>query len=507
MMKSKKLFDGFLLKVLLISVAIMFFPVLMVAQITLKGDSAPINPDFTKYMENLRAGNIEEFTDSGYPLGLIPSPIDRSYMKSEKVSKPPALRVPPASYDLRTASPARLTPIKDQLLCGSCWAFATYGSLESCQQTQSYSATPPDYSENNLKNTHGFDKPCCSGGNFDMSTAYLAKWAGPIAEASDVYNGSDPNPCSSPGGLSPVKHIQKVIYLPGRQNSTDNDTIKNAVMTYGAVSILMRWEDAYYNNTNRAYYYSGGSTTTNHGVCIVGWDNSFDRTKFPIPYPTANGAFIVRNNWGSTWGEAGYFFASYEDKVLSYNTNSVFVGIEPTNNFNVIYQYDPFGWTTAYGYGSSTAYFANKFTATSSDPLKAAGFYVTAPNSSYELWAYLNPNAGPINTDGIGVHKSGTIADAGYNTIVFDTPLALFNGQTFSVVVKLTTTGYGFPIPLEQDLAGYSSSANASAGQSYVSLNGVSYVDITTEPGYSKTNVCLKAYAGGTTSVANWQLY
>jgi len=76
-------------------------------------------------------------------------------------------------------------------------AFATYGSLES-------NLLPDatwDFSENNLKNTHGFDWSYCDGGNGDISTAYLARWNGPITETDDPYNASSG---TSPSGLQPA---------------------------------------------------------------------------------------------------------------------------------------------------------------------------------------------------------------------------------------------------------------------------------------------------------------
>ena len=61
--------------------------------------------------------------------------------------------------------------------------------------------------------------------------------------------------------------------------------------------------------------------------------------------PPGNGAFIVRNSWGTGWGDAGYFYVSYYDTNFGYGENAVFDDAEPTSNYNAIYQYDPLGWT------------------------------------------------------------------------------------------------------------------------------------------------------------------
>jgi hypothetical protein len=93
---------------------------------------------------------------------------------------------------------------------------------------------------------------------------------------------------------------------------------------------------------------------------------------------------------------------------------------------------------------------------------------------------------------------AGNIATAGYHTIGLPAPVSVSAGQKFSVVVKLTTPDYNYPIPLERPWSGYSSRATASAGQSYMSSSGASWTDVATY--YSNTNVCLKAFASGTST-------
>ena len=66
-------------------------------------------------------------------------------------------------------------------------------------------------------------------------------------------------------------------------------------------------------------------------------------------------------------------------------------------------------------------------------------------------------------------------------------------GEKFSVVVKLTTPGSNYPVAIEYPYPGFSSAAIARSGESYVSSNGVSWTDLTTE--YPNSNVCLKAFS------------
>ncbi len=172
---------------------------------------APLNPDFIEWQNSLllpAMTKLESEPVSDY--GYIPPPYDWSYLKTQ----PPVtlLRLgAPASYDLRALG--GVTPVRDQGSCGSCWTFSTYGSLESWVRERELER---DFSENNLKNYHGFDWTPCYGGNDDMSIAYLTRWwSGPVSEANDPYHDWDDRP--SPGG-TPQKYVENIWRF---SNSTD----------------------------------------------------------------------------------------------------------------------------------------------------------------------------------------------------------------------------------------------------------------------------------------------
>ena len=167
--------------------------------------------------------------------------------------------------------------------------------------------------KNLLSNTYseGFDFD--EGGNMFMSTAYLARWSGPVAESDDPYNDSS---VYSPTelGLPVQKHVQDVYYLSSRQGPLDNQEIKNAVQNCGAIDTSIYYYDPCYSPATHSYYYNGFSIS-NHEVAIVGWNDSYDRNNFS-EVPPGDGAFIVKNSWGTGWGENGYFYVSYYDSKM-----------------------------------------------------------------------------------------------------------------------------------------------------------------------------------------------
>lgn len=478
---------------------------------------APLNPRFVEYLNGLAQGHRPaEVSPEGHRLGLIPSPIDFSHLKTQpNHALQFAIALPP-SYDLRLLG--KVTPVKNQLLCGDCWAFATLGSMESNLLT----AETWNFSENNLNNLNGFDIGVCQGGNGVMSMAYLARWAGPIAAFADP----DPTHCTnanscynlSPQGLPPQKHVQDVIIIAGRTSATDNANLKTAVMTYGGVYTTMNAEllggasNTDWNNSTSAFYYNGASPActsngqpvpcpSDHAVTLVGWDDNYSATNFSTT-PPGNGAFLIKNSWGTSFGQQGYFWISYYDKMYAYDESYVFNGNQAVTNYSREYEYDPLGWTTPFGV-SNTGSFANVFQATASELLQAVATYVISNNSPYVISVYTGVTGGPI-TGTLAGTTSGTFDTAGYHTVVLPTPVGLTAGQKFSVVVQLTTPGSNSPIPLEYPLAGFSSKASASPGQSYVLWNNA-WTDITSwGSGFENTNVALKAFSG--TSVTTYTL-
>ncbi len=429
---------------------------------------APLNPEFQK--------NFQSETQS--IIGDVP------------LSLPGALYAEsPASFDLRSYN--KVSPIKNQGSAGSCWAFATYSSLESyLSGTGNW-----DFSENHMKNilssscAEGFDRAASDGGNHFMSTAYLVRWSGPVPELEDPYN---PGSTSSPENLQPVKHVQEVIFIPDRKHSTDNNGIKQAIMKYGAIYTTMYYNNAYLAK-GKNYYYNGHNFS-NHAVSIVGWIDSYSRTNFygsAAGIPPGDGAFIVKNSWGTLWGESGYFYISYYDTNIG-NNCAVFNNAEPTSNYNQIYQYDPLGWVTSAGFGNDTAHFANIFSALQSGVIQAVGFYTPVLNSQYEIKIYKNCSEQSPVSGLLATTKSGNVSDPGYHTIKLFTDVPVSKNEKFSAVVRLKTPGCNYPIPMEVPISGYSSKATAVPGQSFVSKDGVEWTDITSSrPG---SNVCIKVY-------------
>jgi C1A family cysteine protease len=442
---------------------------------------APDNPEFTDWRNkhsNFRAAGYQQMDDvSGY----LPSPFDMSYLKGQKVSSIGLFSELPEIYDLRDYG--FVSSVQDQGKCGSCWTFGTFGSLEGW--LLKYEGQEWNFSENHLKNYHGFDYSPCNGGNHYMSLAYLARWSGPVNESDNSYNAWDDRP--SNGG-----QYQKVVKTV--MEFTTPDEIKNALMTYGALHSTMYMDQYLVNPVDSMYYYEGDQIQ-NHGITLVGWDDNII-----VPGAPGPGAWIVKNSWGRSFGEEGFFYISYFDsKAVDFAVT--FCDAVPTTTYMTNYQYDPLGKVSASGYSGPVAWGANVFIADSNEPLGAVGFYMLSKNSSYEIYIYDSYDITDIDYNGQILHLvnftgllgsvAGSVTYSGYYTIDLPVPVALEEGDDFAVVIKFTTSGYNYPVAVEFAREDYSSAATANPGESYISPDGILFVDTTVSN--PSRNVCIKA--------------
>ena len=377
----------------------------------------------------------------------------------------------PPAFDLRTGG--FVTPVKDQGACGSCWAFATMGSLESTILVAG--GTARDLSENNLKDYHGFDWGPCEGGNVGISQAYLSRWSGPVSESDDPYHDWDDR-VTPPPQYPPQYYVRESLTF-----ATPSD-IKNALMTDGGLYTSMYWDGAYYRASDYTYYcpVSGG----NHGVTMVGWDDT-KVTAAPTP-----GAWLIENSWGAGWGNQGYFWMSYAN-VNGGRTGVSFQNAVAPTTFGKVYYYDPLGDCDEL----STPWGFNAFTATASDNLGAVQFWTEAASATYDIRVYSTYAGGQLS--GLLASTTGTETYAGYHTVNLPSPVHLTTGQSFYVYLHITNGG-SYPLAFEASYSGYSSAASASPGQSFYSMDGNTWTDLTTFD--STANFCIKALTVRTVS-------
>jgi C1A family cysteine protease len=432
---------------------------------------APVNPEFTAYINS--SLKIPAVTADGFTLGELPSP-HKYHLETNTSFVNPDFD---AAYDMRTAGAggtSLLTSVKNQGSCGCCWTFATMASIESRWFVTGEGTF--DLSENNLKECHNFDYLSCNGGNIDMSTAYLSRRSGPISETDDPYSTADGS-CTS--GLTPVAYVTDARFI-----ANDMNTIKQAILDFGALFTNMYYSDTYYNSTNKTYYYDGASGT-NHAVTLVGWDDNKVTAG-------GTGAWIIKNSWGTFWGESGFFYVSYLDTKI--NSTVGFFPIRTDYDAQTeVYYYDEFGDVGTFGYGGNTAYGCIKYTASADQMIKKIGTYAEASGSVIGIQVYDNFN-GTTFSGLLGSISDQTCTFPGYYTFDLPTPISISSGNDFFIRVYYNTPAYNYPIPVESAVGGYSSAAVIETGVCWSSSSGAAWTALGQGTSYLR-DVCIKAYA------------
>ena len=385
----------------------------------------------------------------------------------------------PVRYDLREIR--NLNPVDDQGGYGTCWAFASTAALEMIPSVDEGA----HFSVDHMTMNNGFNISPEDGGDYNMAIAYLSAWRGPVSEAEDPYGDGETNTL-----LDAEKHLQEAQILKEK----DLNKIKQLILTYGGVEspIYMsishaRDQSEDYEPSKSAYFYSG-EAEANHDVVIIGWDDDFSRENFNH-VPENDGAFICRNSWGETFGEQGYFYVSYEDKVLGQQIVA-YTRLDNPDNYSRIYQSDMLGWVGTLGYGEERAWFSNVYTSDEDEMLSAAGFYAVDDDSQYDLYVVQDFDETADLENGIYM-GSGYCENAGYYTVDFPKPILVKADEPFAIVICMTTEDCERPIAIEYPASELTSDAAIDDGEGYVSYDGTAWVSAEQE---YECNVCLKAF-------------
>jgi len=448
------------------------------------------------YVNNYRDIDIEPPTSVKDYKKYIPK---NSYSTSEP-------KYDPRYYEdgsLNTSLPA----VRNQNPLGTCWAHSAMSMIEMNLYKQGKWNSAEDMSE--FQTVYFMNHPwkdplnLCTNDNFHVvegksnytdlvsdwytsghNTAYtkfmMMDWVGAVSEYQEEktrYQILKNNKASASlddeyAIKKDVVHVQDAYVL----NTADKDVIKDMVKKYGAVGISYYEDSSYYNRENYAYY-NNIDTQTNHAVAIVGWDDNFNKDNFNQA-PKGNGAWLIRNSWGSGSRDGGYFWISYYDTSLSKSSYAFDIASnidsKDDDYYDYNYQYD--GGITLSAIGlSNGAQEANVFTAQGKEVLQAVAIYTKA-NYGYHIEIYKGLTDLAAPTSGTLVAETtGTQLYEGYHTVKLPENVPLNAGDVFSVVVSLTNNNdSSLEIAVDKDNIGRSwiySKTEALPGQSFYRYN------------------------------------
>ncbi len=381
-------------------------------------------------------------TGSSPVSGFVPPPVDISHLtgqrvegKAHRLQGMDTLGSLPSDWDWRIQD--KVTPVRDQGACGSCYAFAALADIESRLLIAGSPAY--DLSENSAKECNWYELhdfyggTSCSGGNYHL-LANLFSQRGTTLETCDPYVAADV-------ACNTTCAYQKTLldwHIISGNAMPDTDVLKDYVLNYGPVYTTMYASFpgfSTYDGSHTLYY--AGTQTPNHAVLIVGWDDG-------LTHAGGSGGWIVKNSWGTDWGDDGYFTIAYGSANIGMYSSFAYHWQDYDANGSILY-YDEAGWTTAWGYGDTTAWGLTTFIPSSDTYATRVELWTSDETSDVDVYLYDDfDGAGPSNL--LAQELNEHFAEAGYHSLQLSSPVPLTSGDEVIAVVKITNASYGFPI-------------------------------------------------------------
>jgi len=198
----------------------------------------------------------------------------------------------PAEFDWRKLD--AVTPVKNQGQCGSCWAFSVTGNVEG--QWKIRRGKLLSLSEQELVDCDKYDNGC-NGGLPTNAYEAIIELGGLELERDYDYEGDDER-CHF--NKTMVKAVVKGgVTLPTNETQMAQWLLKNGPISIGINANAMQF---YYGGVSHPWRFLCNPQSLDHGVLIVGFGiHHYPLFRKDLPF------WIVKNSWGTGWGEQGYY--------------------------------------------------------------------------------------------------------------------------------------------------------------------------------------------------------
>jgi histolysain len=204
----------------------------------------------------------------------------------------------------------KVPPVRDQAQCGSCYSFGSLAALEGRLLIQKGGNTNSmDLSEEQIvqcSKNHG-----CNGGTGSVVYDYIISNGGVAKESDYPYTAKDAS-CDQ----SRAKKVYAKITGYKSVASKNTGALKQA-LTEGLVDVSIDASSAAFQMYNGGAYTDSKCGTSlfdlNHEVCAVG-------------YGVVDGkeCWIVRNSWGTSWGDKGYIYMVIDGNTCGVSTDPIY---------------------------------------------------------------------------------------------------------------------------------------------------------------------------------------
>ncbi|XP_006118433.1 dipeptidyl peptidase 1 [Pelodiscus sinensis] len=242
---------------------------------------------------------LEELTRrAGGPKSRAPRP-KPAPLTPEILKKVSAL---PEYWDWRNINGVDyVSPVRNQASCGSCYAFASMGMLEARIRIRTNNSQRPILSPQQVVSCSHYSQGCDGGFPYLIAGKYVQDF-GVVEEDCFPYTATD-SPCTVKRNCSHY-YTSEYHYVGGFYGGCNEALMKLELVLYGPLAIAFEVYTDFMTYRKGIYHHTGLQDEfnpfelTNHAVLLVGYGKDPD---------TGEKFWIVKNSWGSSWGENGYF--------------------------------------------------------------------------------------------------------------------------------------------------------------------------------------------------------
>ncbi len=239
----------------------------------------------------------------------VPEPKPAPKPEPEKVKPVPAVIVPdPDAKAFNWVEQKKVTTVKYQGRCGSCWSFTSMAVLEAAELIRN--GLDLDFSEQYILDCavdrRGADCGSCGGGWYGGVFDFLM---GNSADMESNRPYQERESSCMPAKSRDYK-VEAWGYIRRDAGIPSVREMKEALCKYGPIASTVKVTpafQAYAGGIFDEHASVTGPRDVNHAITIVGWDDS-------------KKAYLVKNSWGPAWGENGYIWVEYDCNNIGYGS-------------------------------------------------------------------------------------------------------------------------------------------------------------------------------------------
>ncbi|XP_044521966.1 dipeptidyl peptidase 1-like isoform X1 [Gracilinanus agilis] len=207
----------------------------------------------------------------------------------------------PSSWDWRNVNGVNyVSPVRSQADCGSCYAFASMAMLESRIRILTNNSQSPVLSTQQIVSCSEYSQGCDGGFPYLIAGKYVQDF-GVVEENCFPYLGHDA-PCS-PKNCTRY-YVSDYHYVGGFYGACNEALMKLELVQHGPMAVSFEVYNDFFHYRKGVYHHTGLRDSfnpfelTNHAVLLVGYGTD---------EKSGEDYWIVKNSWGSSWGEDGFF--------------------------------------------------------------------------------------------------------------------------------------------------------------------------------------------------------